>query len=118
MAENNAGGTAESNNSGSVTFTSTIAPYSDLTVTNVSIDPSTLTSSGTFVVNWNDSNIGSKATGVAWVDLVVIKNLTTGETLATVSVPYDPAAAGNGAIAGGASRAPPIRPKRPALRVP
>ena len=104
VVENNAGGTAETNNSGSLTFTSAIAPYADLEVSNITVNPSSLASGGSFVVNWDDTNIGTKATGVGWTDLVVIKNLATGATLATVAVPYDPTAQGNGAIAAGDQR--------------
>ncbi|MGD5652433.1 CARDB domain-containing protein, partial [Xanthomonas citri pv. citri] len=103
--ENNADGTAETNNSGTLTFTSVSAPYADLQVANISVDPADLTSGATFTVRWDDSNTGTKATGTGWTDVIVIKNLTTGETLATVNVPYDPAQAGNGEIAGGTSRA-------------
>ena len=105
VVENNSVGTAETNNTGSLTFASVSAPYADLQVANISIDPSAgLKSGGSFVVHWDDSNIGTKATAVGWTDLIVIKNLTTGETLASVAVPYDPTQTGNGSIAAGTSR--------------
>src|SRR5262249_33536738 len=105
IAESNGSGTGESNNSLTTTAASTIAPYPDLQVTGLGIDPSTgLQSGSALVVHWSDTNTGNLATPGGWRDLVTIKNLTTGETLVNASIPYDPSAAGNGLVLPGESR--------------
>ena len=53
------------------------------------------------MLSWNDNNTGTAATTGAFYDHVVILNTTTGQTLTTADVLYDPTAAGNGAIAAG-----------------
>ena len=104
--ENNAAGTGESNNVVTVSVDTTIAPYPDLQVANLRVDPpTTLLSGAGLVVSWEDWNTGDRATNGSWSDSVTLKNLTTGVVLATASIPYDPAASGNGPILPGQSRA-------------
>ncbi|MCB1943603.1 MAG: hypothetical protein KDI53_16430, partial [Candidatus Accumulibacter sp.] len=96
----------EANNAAVVTTTSTLATYPDLEVANLRIDPpSGLVSGASFTVLWNDSNTGARATSGGWTDLLVVRNGSTGETLASVALPYDPALAGNGSITPGGTRA-------------
>ena len=104
--EQNAAGTAQTNNNGTTTGTAALAPYADLQVTSLGVTPGTgLLSGGSLVLGWNDSNTGTGATTGTFNDHVVIVNTTTGQTLATADVLYDPAASGNGAIAAGDKRA-------------
>ena len=104
--ESNAGGTAETNNTSSITQTSTLAPYPDLRVANLAVDPATGLQSGSgVVVHWEDTNTGSRATGGSWHDRVTVQNATTGEILVTATLLYDATAVGNGPIAPGGSRA-------------
>ncbi|HND51949.1 MAG TPA: CARDB domain-containing protein, partial [Pirellulaceae bacterium] len=103
--ETNAGGTAESNNATAITASSTIAPYADLTVANVTVSPAAnLTSSGNVTIRWDDVNTGSLSTSNSFHDVVFVKNLTTGETLVNTSIQYDQSLAGNGPIAAGAAK--------------
>ena len=53
------------------------------------------------LITWTDTNNGNIATSAAWSDHVVVTNTTTGHTLATVDVPYNPNQLG--AIAPGGS---------------
>src|SRR5262249_1836244 len=104
--ESNGTGTAESNNTATVTGTSVLAPYPDLQVTSLAVTPTSgLRSGARLVVSWNDSNTGTGPVGDAFNDHVVIVNTTTGQTLAATDVLYDPGAAGNGPIAAGGLRA-------------
>ncbi len=106
FAEYDATGAAVSDNSGSGTFTSTSALYPDLQPTNLQASPITgLQSGGQLTVQWNDTNSGTGPAATAWTDAVVVTNTTTGATLATVNVPYDPTFAGNGSLGSGQSLA-------------
>src|SRR5207244_6268226 len=102
--EYNADGTAESNNTASVTVTSALGPAPDLQVSGLSVEPATGLQSGSrLVVHWNDANTGTGAAPGSWSDSVTLRNTTTGETLTTAAVAYD--ASANGAIQPGASGA-------------
>ena len=104
--EYNSSGTAESNNTAVVTGTSVLAGYPDLQVTGFGVTPTTGVQSGaSLVLNWQDSNTGTAAVNAAFTDHVVIVNSTTGQTLATTDLPYNPTAAGNSPIAAGGSLA-------------
>src|SRR5262249_48625218 len=92
--EYNPSGTAESNNTPSIPLDSTLAPYPDLRVTNLSATPASgLQSGSTMTVIWSDTNAGTRATSGSWTDAIVIKNLDTGETLASTTIAYDATAA-------------------------
>ena len=104
--EYNSSGTGQTNNTSTATTTSTIAAYSDLQVTGLAASPASgLQSGNALTINWDDSNTGGLATPSAWYDHVVIYNATTGATLLTRDVYYDPTLSGNGSIAVGDSRA-------------
>ena len=78
----------------------------DLQVTNLQISPpSGLQSGADILITWSDSNTGNRPVGISFVDRVEIKNLTTGETLASTTVPYDATASGLGPIVPGEPRA-------------
>src|SRR5262249_61707858 len=86
-------------------FSSVVGAYPDLQITSLTVDSaSALQSGGNLTVRWNDSNVGTRVTTGSWYDYVTIKNITTGEVLNTVAVPYTETDAGNGPIAPGASR--------------
>ncbi len=98
------GNAAYGNNALSTDVTSTLPPYPDLQVTGLTVGPTTgLQSGGTLAVTWIDADTGTGPVTGAFTDHVVVKNLTTGLTLATADLPYDPTAAGNGPIAVGGS---------------
>jgi Ca2+-binding RTX toxin-like protein len=80
---------------------SVIAP--DLQVTGLKVQPSSPVSGSTIVVSWNDTNTGDGATDAGWADSVSVLNRSTGQTLATGSVPYD--ASVRGALQPGGSAA-------------
>ena len=106
IAEFNAAGTGETNNSASAIFTSTSALYPDLQPTNLQISPATdLQSGDNLTVQWNDSNSGTGSAATAWSDTVTVQNTTTGATVGTATVGYDPTATGNRPLASGQSLA-------------
>ncbi|MCB1964701.1 MAG: hypothetical protein KDI64_01260, partial [Candidatus Accumulibacter sp.] len=106
LFELNPAGNGEANNAAVVTTTSTLATYPDLEVVNLRIDPpGGLVSGASFTVRWEDGNSGTRATSAGWTDLLIVRNTSTGETLASVSLPYEPAATGNGSITPGGTRA-------------
>jgi RHS repeat-associated protein len=94
---------AEANNSSQTTASSVLADYPDLQVTAVSVAPgaglSGIQATGTAVFSWTVSNTGSGPAQGAFTDEVVVRNKTTGQTLFTRSLVYDPDAPGNAAIA-------------------
>ena len=103
--EYNAAGTAQSNNSASVTVTSSLAAYPDLQVTGLTATPASGLQSGqTLTVDWSDANTGNGPVDGSFYDHVVIQNTTTGANLATQDLLYDPTAFGNGDLAAGGSR--------------
>jgi len=94
IAESNADGTAETNNTATITVTSALPDYPDLVVRDLGIDSQSLQASHPFTVTWNDVNVGLAAAPGGWADRVRVVNTTTGDTLADASVPAgDPLAA-------------------------
>jgi len=63
------------------------------------------------LIQWADQNNGAGDAGGGWVDLVVVVNTTTSETLHTAVLAYDPAV--DGVIPAGGSRS-----RRYAFRLP
>lgn len=80
--ENNASGhvSAESNNSATANFTSTLAAYPDLVVNNL-VSPVDAWSGRTIAVSWTVTNQGPGTTSQTWVDRVSLENTTTGATV-------------------------------------
>ncbi|KPJ75957.1 MAG: hypothetical protein AMJ54_13385, partial [Deltaproteobacteria bacterium SG8_13] len=102
IAELNPSGTAEANNTATQAVTSTLAPYADLVVQDVSVEPAAGWTPGTDVlVRWSTANLGTLATLGSWSEQVHVRNLSTGAVLFFDSVPYDAAASGD--LAPGAS---------------
>ena len=102
IAETNAAGTAEMNNTLSATFQSALAPYPDLQISGLTVTPATGAVSGsTVTVSWNDVNTGTGPVTAAYYDRVVMRNADTGDILGTAQIIYDPTAPGNAPIAAG-----------------
>src|SRR5204862_82240 len=96
VLEYTSAGTAETNNTTSYAQHAALATYPDLVVANLRLDPATGLQSGQdVVIRWDDRNAGNRATADSWTDSLVVKNLTTGETLTAVNVLYDPTGTGN-----------------------
>ena len=92
-----AGGTA------SITESSTIAPYPDLQVQDLSVSPASIMSGGTIRVNWDDADTGNAPVDQPFIDDLTIVNKTTGATLLNTTVAYGPSTAGVSPIAAGGS---------------
>ncbi len=104
MFEYNSSGTAQSNNTSSISAVSGLSPAADLQVANLSLAPSTGLQSGSNVVlSWDDLNAGDAATDGSWTDSVTVTNQTTGATIFTGTIPYDGSASGNGSLGEGDS---------------
>ena len=96
-------GTAENNNSRTVTAGSSLAPAPDLQVSNLLLTPASgLQSGDSGSLSWTVSNTGNAAAIASFYSHVVVRNLTTNQTVATGDVAYD--AAANGSITAGGSR--------------
>ncbi len=93
--EANTAGTASTNNSATLTTTSTLAPYPDLQVTNLAVQPASGVQSGTtLMVSWSDANTGNGAVNASFDDNVTVKNLTTNQVLTSTNLLYNAAASG------------------------
>jgi hypothetical protein len=88
LSESNPTGTATSNNSTSVTVTSTLAVYPDLVASNVTATPTgNYTPGEPVTVTWTTTNQGTASTGaLGWTDQLIVRNTTTGDQIATASV--------------------------------
>ncbi|MEH2565659.1 CARDB domain-containing protein [Bradyrhizobium sp. AZCC 2289] len=105
IAEQSASGDAETNNTTSLTVTSALAPYADLQVTNLTVDPSDAWAPGSNVtLHWNTFNAGNLATQSSWSEQISVRNLSTGASLVLATIPYDASITGNGPLAPGASQ--------------
>ncbi len=104
VIEGNSTGTAGTNNTATASTTSALADYPDLSVSQVSISPSNPQSGDQVTVNWIDANTGLGSVTQSFDDLVEVENTSTGQTLASATVPYDLTALGS--LAAGASSAP------------
>jgi hypothetical protein len=100
--ENNAGGSAETNNARAVISAS--AP--DLLITGVSVtaNPS-LQSGAELTIRWAVTNQGNVAVSSAFYDRVIVRNTNTADVLFNSTVFYNPNQGTNGAILPGGSRA-------------
>src|SRR5882757_8747122 len=88
-----------------MTVTSLTAPAPDLQLINMLLTPSSGLKSGDgAVLSWDVQNTGNAAVTGAFYSHVVVRNVTTNQVVASGDVFYDPAVAGNGAIAAGATR--------------
>ena len=93
------GNPAYGNNQATASFTSSLAPYPELHVGNLSVDnASSLQSGGTVTVDWNDSNLGDAPASGGWYDQIQVVNTTTGQTLVNTDQTY-----GSNSISAGGS---------------
>ncbi len=98
-------GTAELNNLGSSAQLAELTPYPDLQVASLAVEPAGAWVEGQNVtLRWRDNNAGDAPINAAWTDRVLVRNASTGATVATADLRYDPAAAGAGAVAAGGFR--------------
>jgi hypothetical protein len=111
VVEINGEGTAEQNNLALATNASALAPYPDLVVTNLVIEPPAPQSGSTVTVAWAAANVGGSAVTRAFRERVILRNLTTGATYVDATLLYDPAT--HGAIAPGEAR-----PRQRSFRLP
>ncbi|MGP0068271.1 MAG: beta strand repeat-containing protein, partial [Isosphaeraceae bacterium] len=103
-AEYNVAGTAGSNNSSTINFTSTLADYADLVVaaSSLAVTPASPQSSGLVTVTWNDKNQGDAAVNAAFSDYVLVQKVGAGNNLTNLTSGY---VAGNPSLAAGATSA-------------
>lgn len=102
IAEQNADGTGESNNSGSAGFSSALPGYPDLQVSRVAVSPTPGWSAGSVVtVAWQVTNAGPRTVSASWKDSVQVRNITSGGLLTNALISYNPVGAGNAPLAQG-----------------
>ena len=78
--EENILGTAETNNAATLEFTSQLAPFRDLVVSDVSADPAGGWNPGdTVTVNWTTTNAGNSATTADFSERLFVRNVMTGQ---------------------------------------
>lgn len=96
IAEYNAGGTGEANNSASTTFSSSLAAYPDLQVIDLAAVPATGWSAGSIVqFSWAVTNTGPATATGSWVDRVIVRNASRSTVLLTTNVVHDANLDGN-----------------------
>src|SRR5208337_140141 len=85
-SEYNTAGTAGSNNSSSINFTSTLANYADLVVASgsLAVTPGSLQSGESATVTWMDENLGDAAVNGAFTDSVLVQQVN-GATLTYIT---------------------------------
>src|SRR5262249_53541292 len=72
LFEHNAGGTAETNNTATITRTSTLAAYPNLAVSGVTAPALVVGDPATVTVGWTVTNVGSRVTPAGgWTDAVI-----------------------------------------------
>ncbi|MDH4349648.1 MAG: hypothetical protein OEW56_00680, partial [Gemmatimonadota bacterium] len=97
VEENNPDGSAEANNTASLTVASAFAPYADLQIQGLAVTPPVGWRSGdTVTVQWTTANGGNLPTPTSWSDQVFLRNMNTGEVLLVAAVPYAGPALGPG----------------------
>ena len=87
VAVYNAAGTAQSNNTSELTFTSTANAFNpDLTVINLAVQSPAAAQSGNQVtIGWNDENIGNAAVNAAFNDSILVQQVGSGGALTYVT---------------------------------
>src|SRR5262249_6919057 len=68
------------NTSAPLDATATLAPYPDLTVTNVSVTPAGLQSGGIATVHWEDTNVGPGTVTTVFTDTVFVYRVNPDNT--------------------------------------
>lgn len=102
LAESNSSSTAEGNNSATAEVDVTLAPYADLSVSDLALQPAADIQPGSNVtVSWTTHNDGNIPISAPWSEKLQIRNLSTGNIVATVIVRDD---LSDGPLDAGASR--------------
>ncbi|MBL8533517.1 MAG: putative Ig domain-containing protein, partial [Betaproteobacteria bacterium] len=98
-----AGALAELNNTTAVSLVSLPSPYPDLRVTGLAISPPSGWAAGQSVtVSWTVNNAGDAAAAAPWSDGILVRNLSTGQTIVNASQTHS--AEVEGALAAGGTR--------------
>ncbi|MGB3802622.1 MAG: LamG-like jellyroll fold domain-containing protein, partial [Sphingopyxis granuli] len=95
VAEENASGSAETNNEASVEFQSILAPFIDLSVGQVAVEPVSGWKPGdTVTINWTTTNSGNRPTAGAFSERIVVRNASSGQQVLLATVAAAPIDAG------------------------
>jgi hypothetical protein len=79
--EANGSGSAQMNNTESITLSSALAAYPDLQITGLAVTNSQIQSGKVVGIVWNDANTGNGAVSNSFDDQIVVVNQTTAQTL-------------------------------------
>ena len=87
LKESNNSGTGETNNGALLETHVTLAPYADLTVRGLTLQPASgFTPGQTVAVNWTTLNQGTSAVSTPWSESLEARNLSTGKLVASVQL--------------------------------
>lgn len=92
---------SESNNAAQTAFVSSLGPYPDLVVEDLSVRDSAggaIEPGGTIAVQWDVANAGTAPVQTVFEERVTVFNVDTGQVVADGVVEYDPIEFGNGDI--------------------
>src|SRR3546814_6006477 len=94
-AEENASATAETNNSAAIEVESILAPFIDLTVSDVAPEPAEGWAPGdTVTLHWTTTNSGNRPTPGGFSERIVLRNATSGQQIWLATVAADALGAG------------------------
>src|SRR3546814_2463271 len=80
VAEENASGTAETNNEATFAFQSALAPFIDLSVSGVAVEPASGWAPGDVVtLNWTTTNSGNRPTPAGFSERILVRNASSGQ---------------------------------------
>ena len=100
------GSKGEQNNAAITTIQSTLSAYPDLKLGSLNIEPPRAWVPGTSVtLTWRVSNTGNADIAKAWKDHLQVRNLSTGQLVASADLPYIPSVDGTLAAGGFVDRA-------------
>ena len=86
LYEYNSGGTATTNNTATVTETSSLSSYADLIVANIAVQtPASPQSGNQVTVGWDDKNIGSATVSGAFNDYVLVQRVNPDNSLTNIA---------------------------------
>src|SRR3546814_16526863 len=89
VAEENASGTAETNNEATFAFQSALAPFIDLSVSGVAVEPASGWAPGDEVtLNWTTTNSGNRPHPAVFSDSKLVRNDSIGTKVLLVTMTY------------------------------
>src|SRR3546814_14886567 len=95
VAEENASGTAETNNEATFACQSALAPFIDLSVSGVAVEPASGWAPGDVVtLNWTTTNSGNRPTPAGFSERILVRNASSGQQVLLANVPVAALAAG------------------------